>query len=1223
MPDDIETYREYQLPNKKYVKEEVSQSLDDGLVTVYSSVEGYENKSYDIDADVVDLKNILTDNIRTYIHLLNSVKINIVIHPSFYKPNPRGGYNERNGRFDSVTYDIGNGLAGLDEKLDEFINGYKHYIDTFQDGGSNFVYEGDYYVRLFMSSYVSVWGSTYCELPPNLVKKHAVINVKNNDNMCFKWAVLSAIHVLKNNNNDVNRYKKWKDELNFDGIPFPVALTDIYKFEILNKMHINVLDYDEETEKCRSLYTSFWKCECDGECTCPQIVLLLYNNHYMWVKNITRLLTTKLKEKIGYCFKCNMSFYNASSYERHIRIACKDKEDRSIRQFPKPGERVKFKNISYDIPVPFTIYADFESILVKTNEQISDNSTITQRHEPCSFCYIIVCHPSYADALSKNKHKYNYNKLVDKPREYFGKDAAKKFIEMLVEDKSTIHKILYNQIDLEMTDEDDEIYANSSSCSICGEDFELVPEEEVDNLEPYEDDTYKNKVRDHCHLTGKFRGAAHSSCNIKYTVNKNIPVFFHNLTGYDGHFIVKALDDYDRTYREAFKQNAKDINVIALSSEKYISIGYDKLVFKDSFKFKQASLDTLVKCMKKEDLIHTRRYIECTDEQFDLITRKGVYPYEYMDNWDKFDETQLPSNEDFYSSMKLETIKDKHYNHAQNIWKEFNIKNMREYCMFYQRIDVLLLADMFEENRKNSFKCYGLDPCYYFTNPGLAWDSMLRFTKCQPELIDNEGIYDLLKSNIRGGMTNTFTRYVKANNKYLPDYDPNKESNYIMYLDANGLYGYAMQQYLPYDKFDWDRVNWSVDEIMNLEDEGDVGYFFEVDLEYPEHLHDWHNDYPLAPILRDVKLGEISMYNKKIMGMNDMKFTKGSKLLQTLEDRHNYLVHFRLLKLYMRHGLKIKKIHRVIKFNQSAFMRPFIDKNHEMRQQAKKDKDDTLSAMYKEFTNASYGKTIEDVMKRGNYMLINNKKSFEFQVRKPQFLGVKNRISESLVGIEVEKNKIVMDKPIQIGAAVLDLSKELMFSFYYDVIKPRYKDKVNVIYTDTDSLVLNIRCDDFYSDMKEDGFKDHFNKNILGRFKDETEGLAISEFIALKPKMYSLIIPSSKKDKDVNKKKAKGINATSLKKYITHENYMNNLESGITQKENMTRFQTKNHDIRTVNMTKISLSCYNDKSYILDNGVEHYSYGHYKIPLHKQQVDNMLNEITDGLVNCLNEWVIN
>ena len=299
-----------------------------------------------------------------------------------------------------------------------------------------------------------------------------------------------------------------------------------------------------------------------------------------------------------------------------------------------------------------------------------------------------------------------------------------------------------------------------------------------------------------------------------------------------------------------------------------------------------------------------------------------------MDSFSKFDDTVLRDREDFYSLLNDEDISDDDYNHAKDIWNTFNIKNMGEYHDLYLRSDIILLADVFETFRLACLENYTLDPGHYVSSPGLSWDAMLKMTGINLELITDIDQQLFVERGMRGGISIITHRYAKANNKYMKNYNPEDDTTYIMYLDANNLYGWAMIQPLPYGGFRWVEPKFYADKVKG------IGYIYEVDLEYPEELHDLHNDYPCAAEKMVMKDEMLSPYCKKIK--EDYKISSGNvkKLIPTLYDKEKCVLHERNLELYLSLGLKLKKVHRVLQFREKPWLKPYIDFNTEKRKNA-------------------------------------------------------------------------------------------------------------------------------------------------------------------------------------------------------------------------------------------------------------------------------------------------
>ena len=729
---------------------------------------------------------------------------------------------------------------------------------------------------------------------------------------------------------------------------------------------------------------------------------------------------------------------------------------------------------------------------------------------------------------------------------------------------------------LKMTGEDEKAFKKATHCHICEKKYR------VDDV----------TVRDHCHVTGKYRGSAHQTCNLKLQISAEkiqIPVVFHNLKGYDSHFIMNELGELIKKGEENIK-----INVIAQNAEKYMAFYIGKhLSFIDSFAFMSSSLDKLAGNLEDRDFIYTKDYF--TDPvQFNLMKRKGVYPYDYMDSFSKFNDRELPKREDFYSLLRGENISEDAYSHAQNVWNTFNLQNMGEYHDLYLKTDILLLTDVFENFRKTCLTYYKLDPLHYITSPGLAWDAMLKMTGINLELITDIDMQLFIEKGLRGGRSYIAHRHAEANNKYMKNFDLDKLISYIMYLDANNLYGWAMSQPLPYRNLRWVESN---DVIPKRKG---VGHIYEVDLEYPEELHDLHNDYPCAAAKIKVSDDMLSDYCREIKDKFNISSGNVNKLIPTLGDKKNYVLHEENLKLYLSLGLKLKKIHRVLEFSEKPWLKPYIDFNTEKRKNAQNafEKD-----LFKLMNNSVFGKTMENIRKCCNINLETDPDHFLRQTAKPTFVSCKI-FHENLVAVHMKKNFLLLDKPSYVGMCILDLSNVLMYDFHYYFIKAKYGDRAKLLFTDTDSLCYHIQTDDVYQDLynhkdmfhnsdysKSSKFYFDENKKVIGKMKDEAAGNPITSFVGLKSKMYSykVELPGGEIK---NNKACKGISKNVVKRDIDHKDYLSTLQNKTIQNHKMKTIRSNYHEVSSYEINKISLSCYDDKRYILDDGITSYAYGH-------------------------------
>ena len=1050
-------------------------------------------------------------------------------------------------------------------------------------------------IHMMYNKYNPTRAGKYINLPKWISLKKACINIKTKDEKCFKYAIQCGYHKIYEKSHPENfyHYKKIEDGLGFDGITFPANNNDIDKFEELNQnVSVNAFEVDDEQEQIvigRKLKNKDAKCHID---------LLRIDeddiSHYVYVKDCSRLLNSqksKFRNKSYFCKYCHSGFGTQELLNKHYEKGCMEVEGQQI-EMPTPDEKLKFKHHFKKLRCPFVIHADFEC-LTEELKQPEDDEIKTynyQEHKPCGFMLNLV-------------------NAVDNPNQEFlyrGDDAVDVFCKKINEIRDEIKDTMQEKKEIEMTDEDKKDFETATHCFICGDKFKNSYKNEK------EAEKYK-KVRDHCHFTGKYRGCAHSICNLNFCNRYfKIPVFFHNMKNYDGHLIIQNAEKLS---------NKKKIDVIAQNSETFINIGFDSLSVKDSFSFITASLEKLVSMTKYDNTDENERSkwvlrdnwqsnfrysskndIIKTEKCLDLLTEKGVYPYDYMNAFDKFNDEQLPSKEQFYSRLTEEGITNDDYTKAKQIWKHFDIKNMGEYHDLYLKTDVLLLTDVFENFRDMCLSYYGLDPVYYYTLPNFAFDAMLKLTGIEIDLAYDQEMYEMIEAGLRGGMTQTTCKKVEANNKYMgSDYDSSKESSYINYLDANNLYGLSMIQKLPYRSLKWDDKI-TEDDIINY-DNGRTGFILEVDLEYPKELHELHNDYPLAPEVMNVKANmlsekQVEIY-KLINGSKEPKDEKTNKLILNLNDKNQYVVHIRTLQFYLKHGLKLKKVHRAKKFEQKEILKPYIEFNTEKRKNARNDFEKDIFTL---LNNAVFGKTMEDKRKHLDFEIVSDERRFLKCVNNPSFKR-SHIINEDLVGVEKQKPKLKLDKPIFIGMSILDLSKQHMYKFYYDVMKPKYGENIRMVYTDTDSFVFHTRTDDIYQDLQEindemdfSGYdKNHkcydaTNKKVLGNFKDEVDGKIMTGFIGLRPKCYAFKIHGDDKEY----KKCKGTAKNTVKRKIKYDDYNKVLETNEVIHRSFNSIRSKNHKIYSINTTKVSLNSYENKRY-WTSALDSLAYGHYKI----------------------------
>lgn len=1086
-------------------------------------------------------------------------------------------------------------LINIDEFLHQFNDALTQImlaLTEFMRNGSGWVIEHILALSLYTAAFKPLSASSYIKTPKWISDTKSVINVQNtHDNKCFMWSVLAHLCESNCNKEKVCSYRKHITKLNMADITYPVSLKNIDSFEKNNpSISVNVFTPTDEKEilPLRISKHVYLRKE--------HVNLLLISesgqSHYCLIKDFSRLLNyrTKHNGRQYFCYNCLHSFTEEQKLLIHTDLC----HQVQATKLPDEENNVhKFKDTHALMKVPFVIYADFESILSpiqneskqkntkqknkKRKQKQKESYTLNKNiHEACGFAYKLVCN------VNPNWSKET---VV-----YRGKDAIEIFLDSLLKEQNYVaQKMQEAKVPMTITlEERQKLLLNANSCYMCRE-------------------TLQQKVIDHDHFNGTILGVSCVTCNLKrrarldaYNYRFFIPVFFHNFVGYDQHLLISKFGKYPKY----------NVSAIPKNSENFLSIDFGQFRFLDSLNFLQSKLSDLVETLKEgaNDVQSTFKLMhnEFPDkEKFSLLLQKGEYPYSHMDSFSKFDEESLPNMPAFKNDLSGEDITEEQYKHAQEVWKTFSCKNMGDYHDIYLKTDCLLLADVFENFRDKLFEFYELDPCHYITLPGFGWSSMLRMTGVCLELITDPDMYLFLEKSLRGGISVISKRFAEANNQHLSNYNPDIESSYLFYIDCNNLYGVSLSDYLPKDGFYWLNEKEIDDfDVMTVSDTADQGYIIMCDLLYDSSLHDLHNQYPLAPEQLNITLDMLSPYAERLLHKFNFKpHPENYKLTPNLYNKQNYVLHYRNLKYYLKQGLKLQKIHRVLAFNQSNWMEPFIAFNTEKRRlsNAQFEKD-----IFKLLSNSCYGKSLENVRNHVNIKIVNNKKYAKKLIESTLFDSF-TIINENLVIVKMLRGVVNLNKPIYAGFSVLELSKLHMYVMYYDVMKAKYGDKLDLMFTDTDSFLFHIKTENLYEDLKT--IIQHFDtsnyptehslytkerEKKLGFFKDETASRPIKSFVGLRAKLYSFVYETDQNKYD-EKKTCKGICKSVVKNNLTFEMYKNCLFEEKEIYNKMTVIKSKKQVLYTTQINKRSLIAFDDKRFLLDDGVNSLSYGHYSI----------------------------
>ncbi|NNK28388.1 MAG: hypothetical protein HKP06_09125 [Flavobacteriaceae bacterium] len=888
---------------------------------------------------------------------------------------------------------------------------------------------------------------------------------------------------------------------------------------------------------------------------------------------------------------------------------------------PEEGSTRAFNNFNATHHQPFVIYVHSESYLQLADKQSEiKNTTVINNPKPYATGYYIAINERLRDVINQRisvarLQQYFPEFLENKMcKTFVGTDCFTQFLHSLYNLTERLSYLFQFHNITEIPPGYENSRSSATKCILCGKPFE------------------KDCIRaiDHDHWTGDYVGIAHQVCNINTRTSRRFfPVYFHNFKSYDCHSLCKTAEF-------ALKENIK-IQVIPLTTEKYLSLSlkwpvstftardgktitlFNEIRFLDSCQYLPSSLNFLTnQCFNDNGIsafVHTAKEFKDIAD-FEIVLRKGVFPYSYFNHPDVLQESYLPPQSAFVDDLNGGiVINDDAYRHAQRVWISAGCSNLQDYMLFYLRTDIMMLTDVFETFRLRCESVHRLDPVFFYSLPGFAWEAALRQTGIELELISDYDMYSLIERGTRGGLTVCTRHHVKTSNHYT---DPTQftspdspGSSYVFTLDANSLYAWAMCQSLPYGGFRFLNSE-EIEENFQLSDitawpspHGETGYILEVDICYPEDSHDHTASYPFMPCHERISAEQYSAAMLKQWWLSDpnTKFIPNeNKLIASCTSKKNYVLHIQTLLFYIQHGMILEKIHNIIAFKQKPWLAPYISGNIDKRKTATSTAE---SDFYKLSNNAVFGKSQEQKRNRTSFQLaLDGSDNLDRLISKSSY-GGSIIFSDTLAGVYNKAGGIKLDQPLYVGFTILELSKLHMFHFFYDIIKPLFVDDVcEVIYTDTDSLFLYIKGDKIISKLQSirdewlDGSNlptNHplyciHNKGVIGKFKDEMDGFTVAEFIGLRPKMYAL-----QTFENTCKKRAKGVKKAIVINDLKFNDYMqvyNTLCAPIFVDQ--TTLRSQRHQVSTITQRKKALSLFDNKRYWIDNCVS-FPYGHYRI----------------------------
>lgn len=765
----------------------------------------------------------------------------------------------------------------------------------------------------------------------------------------------------------------------------------------------------------------------------------------------------------------------------------------------------------------------------------------------------------------------------------------------------------------------------------------------------------------HNYWDNSYAGLAHKTCQAKRRIvglDSPLVVYFHNGTRYDFHFVITHAGVFHGAV-SVIHNNAEKFMCVRVTSKRFSKrfkpydpeesspaaiaeaclqrIGGLNIEFRDSIALGLPALATAVDRLVGEvraDTAAVRSLLTYTsrenpnDEQFTVRMEKGHFPYEYCDSLARYEETLLPPPEAFASKLTGSSgLSAEDYAMVMRQYRVFGCSNLGDFEREYLKTDVSLLADCIATFQETAIKSkFGLDPLWFLTAPGYAWVAMLWTTKVRLQLFTTGEMdkYMFWQSMIRGGLCGPVKRFSASNDPVnVEQYNPDEEQRSIKYYDANALYASVMWlQPLPVRDFVWERVPdgqdaWYPWLCQRLDAaHGSRGYALRVDVEFPDECHDHIDEYPPLPINLPPEQEWLSPWQRDHQPSTWKPFPK---LMQTLLPRQRYVVEAKELLLAIEMGAKVTKVHQIMSYHQERFMRNYIEICTEMRAKAKSESEKQFAKL---MGNSVFGKFMENKLRRDTQLhIVTSEEQAVRLASNPRFISSKIIAPDKVSIAMLRPSSICLDKPIYAGAVILSESKRHMQRAFYGM-KRAFGDKMKLIYTDTDSFIIELtgdvkRMSELMESLDAESiYPEHpeyvgarlMNDKIPGLFKDELKGKSPISVTAIAPKMYAIQFAEDAHEKD--KLAAKGIPQRLLKEgHVTAGNYQHVvLEDGDHNVE-FVRFQSIAHQIRTRTWMMRAMRNFYDKRHVCDDGLTTHAYGYKGTESHrlfKSQADYLL-----------------
>ena len=996
-------------------------------------------------------------------------------------------------------------------------------------------------------------------------------------NECFVYAVAAALKKVPRTQRPFrpHHYRDIIKTFAPDSFCKSMPIHMFSKFESANKLNLNVFTIDCNKKQLVKLYLS-------GNSYYEQTVnLLLYNQHYFTIRNMVKLIktirtglsvpATQYSKKLFTthtlltCNKCFQVFYTHKALKRHSLICLNDE---SRFKMPKNGSYIEFSKHRSMFIKPMIHFFDFECMIENYGVMSSENIFQEGRHVPIAVGILRVCADN--DKFSKEIKTFHGENVISQFWDYLEKEQME--VETII--RQTNYPINFSNSQLE-------IFKKAIRCYCCNKLFS----------------SSVKKVADHNHLIEKhnFRFALCDKCNLTYGANVdfNLTLLCHNLN-YDIKFLLEKLD------------GKKKVEILAKNSQNFLSVRIGRFLFLDTMNFLNGSLAQNVETVKRDSIDHfiqTKKM--CPDaNKLNLLLKKQVYPYDYAKKIEDYSLPTLPPLEKFYNKLTEKNITKEDYEHAKKIYKLFNCKTFLDYTLIYLATDVYLLCDCFELFRKNTMINSGLDAAKFVTKHSLNFQEYLLYSREKISLLTDRTMLEFIQKGIRGGFSVINQKLCLANNEFCGQlYDSSKPKSYMLYLDANNLYSKALSYRLAFSGYEWlSQDEMEKIDFATLSPEDDIGYIVEVDLIYPEKIHDQTADFPFCLEKMIIKEEMLSSYSRDLKNKLGVRYSTCPKLVGTLYDKKKYIIHSRLLSFFLNNGMKLTKVHRALKFYQKEWLKGYMDKNTKMRQ---KSDSKIMRDFYKLKNNSIYGKLLQSDKGKIQVKIVSNTKDLDAQISRPNFKSYR-KLNDNIILIILEQTGR-LTRPLPAALCCLDFAKLVMYEFHK--ITRAYLKNSRILFSDTDSFLLYVETDNIYKDLLPikqylDTSNYHQNHELFsssdrlvpGLFKDEFPIQNISHpeipmiFIGLKPKMYMLY-----SNYDRYYVKSKGIGGNKTKAYKLQD-FINAILHGTYKKERITSIRSRDAQIFTERSIKMTLNPFDDKRYFI-NAIFSIPYGYYHVPV--------------------------